>query len=139
LRRGRRNQTLQPTKLVNETWLRLIDQSQTPLMSQPHAQNTVLARDLYLASIENNSEYAPVGAQLGRSYRFLEKFGSETATQAGAAQAALERPFALNPDLGIAHHWYGTGAGLYLDALALASMGRGQEAAALLWTRKDRF
>jgi hypothetical protein len=35
--------------------------------------------------------------------------------------------------------WYGTGAGLYLDALALACMGRDQEARALLWTRKDRF
>lgn len=37
-------------------------------------------------------------------------------------------------------YWYGTrGGGVYLDAVALASMGREQEAAALLWTRKDRF
>jgi len=183
--------------------------------------NMALALDLYLASIENDPEYAPAWAQLGRCYRFLEKFGSERITQTGAAQAALERAFALNPDLGIAHHlytpiqadlggaeeamvrllkraslhesdpelfsalvhacrycgqldasraaherarcldqhartsvahtyfamgdferalyWYGTGAGLYLDALALACMGHEQEAAALLWTRKDRF
>ena len=36
-------------------------------------------------------------------------------------------------------YWYGTGVGLYLDALALACMGREQEASVLLWTRKDRF
>jgi eukaryotic-like serine/threonine-protein kinase len=35
--------------------------------------------------------------------------------------------------------WYGTREGLYLDALALACSGRNQEAASLLWTRRDRF
>jgi hypothetical protein len=36
-------------------------------------------------------------------------------------------------------YWYDTKAGLYLDALALASMGRIKEASALLWTRRERF
>jgi DNA-binding winged helix-turn-helix (wHTH) protein/tetratricopeptide (TPR) repeat protein len=36
-------------------------------------------------------------------------------------------------------YWYGTGAGLYLDALALACSGRQSEASALVWTRRDRF
>jgi DNA-binding winged helix-turn-helix (wHTH) protein len=36
-------------------------------------------------------------------------------------------------------YWYGTGAGLYLDALALACSGRRSEASALVWTRRDRF
>jgi hypothetical protein len=37
-------------------------------------------------------------------------------------------------------YWYGTGRpGLYMDAVALATMGRDQEASALLWTRRDLF
>jgi DNA-binding winged helix-turn-helix (wHTH) protein len=37
-------------------------------------------------------------------------------------------------------YWYGTGRpGLYMDAVALATMDRNQEASALLWSRKDGF
>ena len=37
-------------------------------------------------------------------------------------------------------YWYGTGRpGLYMDAVALATMGRDQEASALLWSRRDMF
>jgi len=37
-------------------------------------------------------------------------------------------------------YWYGTGRpGLYMDAVALATMGRDQEATALLWTRREMF
>ena len=37
-------------------------------------------------------------------------------------------------------YWYGTGRpGLYMDAVALATMGRDQEASALMWSRKDGF
>src|SRR5581483_6960122 len=36
-------------------------------------------------------------------------------------------------------YWYGAGAGLYLDALALACSGRNAEASTLVWTRRDRF
>ena len=37
-------------------------------------------------------------------------------------------------------YWYGTGRpGLYMDAVALATIGRNQEATALLWTRRDMF
>lgn len=43
------------------------------------------------------------------------------------------------PDFERALYWYDTGPGVYLDAAALASMGREQEAAALMWTRKDIF
>jgi DNA-binding winged helix-turn-helix (wHTH) protein len=184
-------------------------------------ENMALARDLYIACVEKDPDFAPAWARLGRCYRFLEKFGTEQPRDNHAAQAAFERAFALNPDLVLAHHlytaiqadmgqaedamvrllkrlsshqnapelfaalvhacrycgqpeaslaahrkaleldpnartsvahtyfalgdfertlfWYGTSAGLYLDALALASMGREQEARALLWTRKDKF
>lgn len=36
-------------------------------------------------------------------------------------------------------HWYGTGGGIYMDALALASMGREQEASGLIRTRRHLF
>jgi DNA-binding winged helix-turn-helix (wHTH) protein len=37
-------------------------------------------------------------------------------------------------------YWYGTNRpGLYMDAVALATMGRDQEASALLWGRRDVF
>jgi DNA-binding winged helix-turn-helix (wHTH) protein/tetratricopeptide (TPR) repeat protein len=37
-------------------------------------------------------------------------------------------------------YWYGTSRpGLYMDAVVLATMGRDQEASALLWSRKDGF
>jgi DNA-binding winged helix-turn-helix (wHTH) protein len=47
--------------------------------------------------------------------------------------------FALT-DYEQALYWYGTGRpGLYMDAVALATMGRDQEASALLWSRKDMY
>lgn len=70
-----------------------------------------------------------------------------------ASLAAHERAFRLDPKVAtsVAHtyfalgdydktlYWYDRKAGLYLDAAALASMGRMEEASALLWTRRDRF
>jgi tetratricopeptide (TPR) repeat protein len=184
-------------------------------------QNIALARDLYIACVEKDANYAPAWARLGRCYRFLDKFGTETCRDGSSAVSAIEKAFALNPDLPIAHrvytsiqadtgqaesamirllqraathdndpelfsamvqacrycgqlnasiaahrralkldpnaltsvahtffaksdfgkalYWYGADAGFYLDALALACMGRDQEASALLWTRQDRF
>ena len=72
--------------------------------------------------------------------------------QLDASIAAHERAFRLdrNFQTSVSHtylalgdyekalYWYGTMAGVYLDALALASMGRLQEASALLWTRRER-
>ncbi|HUH61482.1 MAG TPA: winged helix-turn-helix domain-containing protein [Terracidiphilus sp.] len=70
-----------------------------------------------------------------------------------ASLAAHRRAIELDPNVrtSVAHtyfalldferalFWYGTREGLYLDALALACSGRKQEAASLLWTRRDRF
>jgi DNA-binding winged helix-turn-helix (wHTH) protein len=180
-----------------------------------------LARDLYLACLEKDPNYAPAWARLGRCYHVLRKFQPESATDAASALRALDRAFALNPDLGIAHnlctpiqadagqaesamvrllqratahdndpelfcglvqacrycglqaesleahrrareldpgiktsvahtyfamghydealYWYGAGKGIYLDALALASMGREQEALGLMRMRRNIF
>jgi DNA-binding winged helix-turn-helix (wHTH) protein len=182
-----------------------------------------LARDLYLACVQKDPDYAPAWARLGRCYRLLQKFQPGSAIDATAALRAIEQAFTLNPDLGIAHnlctpiqadagqaqsamvrllhraashdndpelfcglvhacrycglhaasldahrralqldpgihtsvahtyfamgdyeqalHWYGSGnkTGLYMDALALASMGREPEASGLMRTRRDMF
>jgi tetratricopeptide (TPR) repeat protein len=185
-------------------------------------ENVALARDLYLECVRKDPGYAPAWARLGRCYRLLQKIQPRSAMDGTAALQAVERAFALNPDLGIAHnvctpiqadagqaeramvrllrraashdsdpelfcglvqacrycgqleascaahrrameldsnmptsvahtyfaladyeqalYWYGTGRpGLYMDAVALATMGRDQEASALLWSRKDMF
>ncbi len=73
--------------------------------------------------------------------------------QLDASLAAHRKALELDPNVhtSVAHtffamaefekslYWYGTGVGLYLDATALASLGREQEASTLLWTRKDKF
>jgi DNA-binding winged helix-turn-helix (wHTH) protein/tetratricopeptide (TPR) repeat protein len=185
-------------------------------------ENIALARDLYTECVRRDPAYAPAWARLGRCYRLLEKIQPKSAMDGRAALEAVERAFALNPDLGIAHnictpiqtdagqaesamvrllrraeshdsdpelfcglvqacrycgqleaslaahrrameldsnmstsvahtyfaladyeqalYWYGTGRpGLYMDAVALATLGRDQEASALLWTRRDLF
>ncbi len=185
-------------------------------------ENIALARDMYAECIRQDPGYAPAWARLGRCYRLLQKIQPRSSMDGTAALQAVERAFALNPDLGIAHnlctliqtdagqakaamvrllrraeshdsdpelfcglvqacrycgqleaslaahrrameldsnmatsvahtyfaladyeqalYWYGTGRpGLYMDAVALATMGRDQEASALLWTRRDMF
>jgi predicted Zn-dependent protease len=74
--------------------------------------------------------------------------------QLEASRAAHQRAMELDSNMStsVAHtyfaladyeqalYWYGTGRpGLYMDAVALATMGRDQEASALLWTRRDVF
>jgi TolB-like protein/tetratricopeptide (TPR) repeat protein len=68
--------------------------------------NVLLARDLYRASVEEDPDYAPAWARLGRCYRFLQKFGQEGPQNLELAQWAFHRAFALNPDLPIAHNLY---------------------------------
>jgi DNA-binding winged helix-turn-helix (wHTH) protein len=185
-------------------------------------ENIALARDLYAECVRKDPGYAPAWARLGRCHRLLQKIQPGSSMDGTAALQAVERAFALNPELGIAHnvctpiqtdtgqaeaamvrllrraeshdsdpelfcglvqacrycgqleasraahrkvmeldsnmgtsvahtyfalgnyeqalYWYGTGRpGLYMDAVALATMGRDQEASALLWTRRDIF
>ena len=55
------------------------------------------------------------------------------------ARTSVAHTFFLLGDYEKTLYWYGTGFGLYLDALALACLDREREAAALLWTRRDQF
>jgi RNA polymerase sigma-70 factor, ECF subfamily len=79
LRRGRPNQTLQPTALINEAWLRLIDQSQ-PLRW------------------ENRAHFFGIAARLMRIVLVDYARAKGAAKRGGAAQAVtLEENVALSP------------------------------------------
>ncbi|HEY1494127.1 MAG TPA: winged helix-turn-helix domain-containing protein [Candidatus Solibacter sp.] len=69
-------------------------------------ENLALARDLYRECVEEDPNYAPAWARLGRCHRFLEKFGEDGPQSLELAQWAFHRAFALNPDLSIAHNLY---------------------------------
>jgi serine/threonine protein kinase len=68
--------------------------------------NMRLARDLYVQCLEEDPEYAPAWARLGRVYRFIEKFGEDADENLARAAEAFRKAFALNPDLPVAHNLY---------------------------------
>lgn len=65
-----------------------------------------MARDLYRRSVDEDPDYAPAWARLGRCYRFLEKFDPERSNDSELTRWAFRRAFALNPDLPIAHNHF---------------------------------
>jgi serine/threonine protein kinase len=69
-------------------------------------ENMRLARDLYLQCLDDDPDYAPAWAHLGRVHRFIEKFGEDPDQNFKRADEAFRKAFALNPDLAIAHNLY---------------------------------
>ena len=65
-----------------------------------------MARDLYRECLDEDPDYAPAWARLGRCYRTLEKFGWEGPQSLELAKWAFHRAFTLSPDLPIAHNFY---------------------------------
>jgi tetratricopeptide (TPR) repeat protein len=65
-----------------------------------NAQNMILARDLYLQSVDADPQYAPAWAQVGRAYRYIAKFVGEKVENTTRAEDAFQKTFKLNPDLG---------------------------------------
>ena len=66
-----------------------------------------VARDLYRRCLEEDPQYAPAWARLGRVYRVLAKYGSEDREQSTAlAEQAFRRALEIDPDLPIAHNFY---------------------------------
>jgi len=62
------------------------------------------ARDLYLRCLEEDPDFAPAWARLGRVYRVLAKYGhGDVEAQRAKARAAFDKALALNPDLSIGH------------------------------------
>lgn len=65
------------------------------------------ARELYRACLDDDPNYAPAWARLGRVCRVLAKFGGAAyADMMRQAQEAFERAFSANPDLPLAHSLY---------------------------------
>jgi DNA-binding winged helix-turn-helix (wHTH) protein/tetratricopeptide (TPR) repeat protein len=63
-----------------------------------------VARDLYLQSVEEDPDYAPAWARLGRIHHVLAKYQpGGTKESLDRAEAAFRRALDLNPDLPIAH------------------------------------
>ncbi|HXK07442.1 MAG TPA: winged helix-turn-helix domain-containing protein [Verrucomicrobiae bacterium] len=69
-------------------------------------ENLSIARDLYRECLDEDPDYAPAWARLGRCYRTLEKFGVEGPQSLELAKWAFHRAFALSPDLPLAHNLY---------------------------------
>jgi serine/threonine protein kinase/tetratricopeptide (TPR) repeat protein len=77
------------------------------LMGYKNKEQLDLAKDLYLRCLQEDPNYAPAWARLGRLYRLASKFVAPDQPEAlGLAEDAFRRAFELNPDLAIAHHYY---------------------------------
>jgi tetratricopeptide (TPR) repeat protein len=66
------------------------------------------ARDLYRASLDQDPNYAPAWARLGRVYRILARYehGGDAREHLRLAEEAFRRALQINPDLTIAHNLY---------------------------------
>jgi tetratricopeptide (TPR) repeat protein len=78
-----------------------------------------VARDLYLRCVEEDPQYAPAWARLGRCHRLIAKWSGEPDEDLVRAKNALERALQLSPDLPVAHH---------LHAQLEADLGHAQDA-----------
>jgi serine/threonine protein kinase len=86
-----------------------------------------VAGELYRSALEEDPQYAPAWAKLGRVYRVLAKYGTDATENLKRADEAFQRALQINPDLSIAHNLY--------TNLEVESLGRAKEAMARLLTR----
>ena len=104
-----------------EFYLRANQVSHDPAMLQ-------VAGELYRSALDEDPQYAPAWARLGRVYRVLAKYGSEDATEnLKRADDAFQRALTINPDLSIAHNLY--------TNFEVESLGRAKEAMSRLLAR----
>jgi TolB-like protein len=86
------------------------------------------AQRLYRSALEEDPNYAPAWAKLGRVYRLLAKYGvDDAATNLQRAEDAFARALAIDPDLSAAHNLY-----TYFE---VETLGRSKEAMARLVAR----
>jgi serine/threonine protein kinase len=78
-----------------------------------------VARDLYLRCVEEDPQFAPAWARLGRCHRLIAKWSGQPDEDLVRAKDALERALQLNSDLPLAH---------YLHAQLEADVGHAQDA-----------
>jgi len=76
-------------------------------LSRYDTEGILLARDLYLRSVEEDPNYAPAWASLGRIYRLIGKYAAgDLKENLTRAEEAFQKAFALNPELALAHNYY---------------------------------
>src|SRR5688572_9399777 len=97
-------------------------------VSHDHAMLPV-AGELYRSALDEDPQYAPAWAKLGRVYRVLAKYSADDDATKNLKRAdeAFQRALQLNPDLSIAHNLY--------TNFEVESLGRAKEAMARLLTR----
>lgn len=76
------------------------------LTAQRSLESMYLARDLYWICLAEDPSFASAWAWLGRCNWFLDKFSGNSSANLELAQAALQRAFALDPDLASAHQFF---------------------------------
>lgn len=64
------------------------------------------ARDLFLLCVTKDPAFAPGWAWLGRTYRFLEKFGVDPTVNGDLAHAAFRRALTIDPANAAAHQFF---------------------------------
>ena len=89
----------------------------------------VSARDLYQASLELDSRFAPAWARLGRCHRVIGKYIDASGDTEAAAEDAFRRALTLHPRLTIAHKFF---------ANLEADIGRAQDALVRLLGEAER-
>jgi DNA-binding winged helix-turn-helix (wHTH) protein/tetratricopeptide (TPR) repeat protein len=81
-----------------------------------------VARDLYLRCVEDDPQFAPAWARLGRIHHVMGKYLPTGASESlDLAEAAFRKALELNPDLSLAHKLYAqveVDRGLAKDAMA---------------------
>jgi tetratricopeptide (TPR) repeat protein len=86
-----------------------------------------VAQAMYERCLEDDPDFAPAWARLGRTHRVIGKYLDADSTAAyDAAERSFRRALSLNPDLPLAHSLY-----TYLET----ELGRGQEAMVRLLDR----
>ena len=66
----------------------------------------LIARDLYLRAIDEDPQFAPAHARLGRIYWLLAKYTGQQDNAWDLAETSLRRALELNPELAFAHRLY---------------------------------
>jgi serine/threonine protein kinase/Tfp pilus assembly protein PilF len=87
-----------------------------------------VAGEMYRSALDEDPDFAPAWAKLGRVHRILAKYGAEAPDEhLRKADEAFRRALEINPDLSVAHNLY--------TNFEIESLGRAKEAVARLLGR----
>jgi hypothetical protein len=87
-----------------------------------------VAAEMYQSALDEDPDFAPAWAKLGRAHRVLAKYGADgTEEHLRKADHAFKRALELNPDLSVAHNLY--------TNFEIEELGRAKEAVVRLLGR----